>query len=426
LPAIFGTGAVPIAYLAGREIISSRAGLVASTLFALSPVLVWHSQDARAHSLAVLLSGVSFLFFVRALRQPGKSTLAAWAAFSALGLFTHYFVALLAGVEAAWLLLAFPVRRVRVAVAAVVLAAIPAGAIALAQKSQSVDASYALFAGPLSKRLVTVPAQLLVGEQPPLQLLTPFLAALLILPALWVLARGENTSERWGALIPGIVAGAGLALSVVGAVLGFDYLIPRNVLPFWVPVVLVVAIGFSASRAPRFVPLAGVALCLLWGSINVITADKPKFDREDWRGAADALGAARSARAIVVTPQTGQGPLQVYLPRTRRPKGGIRVREIDVVGLAPIVRKVGVTPTPPRPAAGPLPPPGFREVERRQARYYTIVRFEAPEPVKLDRPQVVKARLSNARPGVLLQSSADRSSTGSAATGSRYVSRSGR
>ena len=57
-----------------------RAGLIAAALVAVSPVLIWFSQDARAYALVFLLTALSFLFFARARRGGARRDLAWWAA----------------------------------------------------------------------------------------------------------------------------------------------------------------------------------------------------------------------------------------------------------------------------------------------------------------------------------------------------------
>ncbi len=102
LSALFGTATVPVAYLAGRELIGRRTGVAVAAIVAVNPILVWYSQDARAYALLVLLSTAALLFFLRARGGAGKD-LAWWAAFSALALATHYFAIFPIAIEAAWL-----------------------------------------------------------------------------------------------------------------------------------------------------------------------------------------------------------------------------------------------------------------------------------------------------------------------------------
>src|SRR5436305_5664075 len=80
LSALAGAGVIPVVYLAGRELASRRAGLLAALLAALSPFLIWYSQEARAYMLFTLLCGLSFVFFARSLRRGSSRDLAWWAA----------------------------------------------------------------------------------------------------------------------------------------------------------------------------------------------------------------------------------------------------------------------------------------------------------------------------------------------------------
>src|SRR4029077_10396948 len=66
------------------------------------------------------------------------------------------------------------------------------------------------------------------------------------------------------------------------------------------------------------------------------------YQRPDWAGLADALGAAAGPRAIVVSPANGSLALRYYRHglRTMGP-GGAGVREVDVVGVAGATRPSG-------------------------------------------------------------------------------------
>src|SRR3954452_187353 len=106
-----------------------RAGLVAALLVAVNPLLVWYSQEARAYSLFVLATALSFWLFARAHARPTMQRLVAWGLVSALALCTHYFAVFVVAAEAL-LLLAMrraPLRR-RLAGVGIVVAA--AGALA--------------------------------------------------------------------------------------------------------------------------------------------------------------------------------------------------------------------------------------------------------------------------------------------------------
>ncbi len=68
LPSVlFGIGAVALLFLLGRRLLGSRAGLIAALLMAVSPFHIHYSQEARAYSLMVLLTLLSWLALIRVL-----------------------------------------------------------------------------------------------------------------------------------------------------------------------------------------------------------------------------------------------------------------------------------------------------------------------------------------------------------------------
>ena len=101
LSALAGTGSIVVVYLGAVALpLPRRAGLIAAAMVAVSPVLIWFSQDARAYALVFLLTALSFLFFARARRSGARRDLAWWAVFSALAFATHYFAGFVVAPEA--------------------------------------------------------------------------------------------------------------------------------------------------------------------------------------------------------------------------------------------------------------------------------------------------------------------------------------
>ena len=73
LSALAGTASIAVVYLGAVALsLPRRAGLIAAAMVAVSPVLIWFSQDARAYALVFLLTALSFLYFARALRAPHR------------------------------------------------------------------------------------------------------------------------------------------------------------------------------------------------------------------------------------------------------------------------------------------------------------------------------------------------------------------
>src|SRR5205085_3907880 len=85
-----GTLVVPVVYLAARELVSRRVGIIAAALAAVSPPLVWFSQDARPYALFILAVALSVLFFARALNRRPRA-LGWWSVVAAVMVATHYF-----------------------------------------------------------------------------------------------------------------------------------------------------------------------------------------------------------------------------------------------------------------------------------------------------------------------------------------------
>ena len=134
LSALAGTASIGVVYLSALALpLPRRSGLIAAAIVAVSPVLIWFSQDARAYSLVFLLTAVSFLFFARARRSNARIDLSWWAVFSALAIATHYFAGFVVIAEAVLLVGARPRRGPALAIIAVAAAAALLAPIALRQ-----------------------------------------------------------------------------------------------------------------------------------------------------------------------------------------------------------------------------------------------------------------------------------------------------
>jgi uncharacterized membrane protein len=128
LSAAIGTATVPATYAAARQLVSPRSAFVAAALVAVSPFLVWYSQEARAYALLVLLGALSLVPLRRAVGPRAGRPVAAWAVAGSLALATHYFALFLVAAEAVWLLRRASERRT----AATAVAAVGVVAVALA------------------------------------------------------------------------------------------------------------------------------------------------------------------------------------------------------------------------------------------------------------------------------------------------------
>src|SRR5439155_24600068 len=110
-----------------------------------------------------------------------------------------------------------------------------------------------------------------------------------------------------------VIGVAAIAAPFALALIGPDYLIARNVLPAWLPLAVAVAAGLTVPGGSRAGPAAAALACAV-GLVGVIaTAADERYQRDDWRDAAKALGPVSRPRAIVVTPASGGIPLPYYV-----------------------------------------------------------------------------------------------------------------
>jgi mannosyltransferase len=354
-----------------------RVGLIAAAIVAVNPVLIWFSQDARAYALTVFLTALSFLFFAMALRRPGGRVLIGWAVASSLALASHYFAGFVVAPEAALLLWRPGARRqVAIACAGILVVIGLLLPIALEQK-QHAHAGW-IAEQPLSERLERAGAKLVgsdngdehgARETDRIPLLVP--AALAIIALALLLLAGPG--ERRGFGIAGIVAAAGVAAPLLLGALGSDYFDGRNMLPVFVPLIVVIAAGFGVQRAGAAGLALAAAYCLCSLVFTIEIDRQPRLQREDLRNAAEQIGPPRPGLAVVTVKYSANQPLAYYLGAAPATGTLPPLREIDLVGSESATE-----------SAGRLLPPQFRRVESKPVSYnFTLTRYRSPRPVSV-------------------------------------------
>jgi mannosyltransferase len=397
LSAVLGVATLPVLYALGRFLISERAGIAAAALAAFNPLLVWYSEEARSYSLLILLAAITALLAARAIVKGSDP--ARWAVAAAAAVATHYFAVFFVVPQAIWLLLRSPERRRALAGVSAV------GAVGAALVPLAIHQSHnrgARFIGnvDLGERLVQVPKQFLVGYDLPAEVPLTVAAALLAVLALVLLATRADPRARRAAASAAWLIAAIVALPLLVAVAGADYFISRNVIAAWIPLAIVLAAGLAAPRVRRLGPVVAAALSGVFLAATIAVDANPEFQRDDWRGAARALGPATVPRALVVTPLNGLVPLSLYTPHLERFRGaGAPVREVDLLAVAE--RRPGQTPRPPRPPTPPIP--GFRLVTRLDRPTFTLIRLRGPVPAAFSLARLTGLRLSPRSADVLIQ-----------------------
>lgn len=108
---LWGTASVALIYFLGRRMFDKTAGFLAAALLAFVPSQIYFSQEVRSYILASLMVLLTTLAFQRAL---DVKTRAAWALYGgtlAVGMYSHYYVAVVGVLHGAWLLLMCLAKR---------------------------------------------------------------------------------------------------------------------------------------------------------------------------------------------------------------------------------------------------------------------------------------------------------------------------
>lgn len=108
---LVGVATIPLTYLLGLRTVGRGPGLAAAALVAVSPLMIFYSDEARAYALEAFLVLCSTLALISALRT---STWWRWGLYSvliALAMYTHYTAVFVLAVQTGWALIAWKDRR---------------------------------------------------------------------------------------------------------------------------------------------------------------------------------------------------------------------------------------------------------------------------------------------------------------------------
>jgi hypothetical protein len=296
--ALFGIALVPVAYAIGRRLAGERAATALAALVAVHPLLVYYSQEARGYAAVALACAVGFLYFLATLK--GEAGGVRWALASAVALGCHYFAIFPIAIEAAILL-----RRRGRAVVPALAGVAAAGAALLPLLIEQLEGEHAdnVTAGVgLAERAKGVATSWLVGERGAAIDGLEWPAGALILAGVGVAAWRRERA----AILPAVVAGGALALILLAAVAGADYVNNRNTIAVLAIALAVPALGFARAR------WLGVAACVVLLAATIGAQVDEDHHRENWRDVAGALELEQDA--IVVVPAYNEIALRWYAP----------------------------------------------------------------------------------------------------------------
>jgi hypothetical protein len=202
-------------------------------------------------------------------------------------------------------------------------------------------------------------------------------------------------AER-GALLAFAIAAVAILAPVLLAVLGADYLAPRNLVAAMIPLsalIAVLVLAPSTTRAGSAIAAAGaVVIVLAFAALSIDVDLSPRLQRGDWRGVAKALGPGGPRRAVT-TVELGAAPLEYYIPGLRNLHTGrtVLVNEIDETGYAPL-----------RASAGTPPAPGFHLAAHLNVNGLVVYRFRSPVARAVSEATLRRHVITLAHPEVLV------------------------
>ncbi|MCX6689329.1 MAG: glycosyltransferase family 39 protein [Methanoregula sp.] len=91
IPALLGVLTIPLVYLIGKEFIDRNVGIIAAAAFAVSPFLIYYSQEARAYSMMLFFVAAAMVFYLKALKTNDLTNWALFGVFSALAFWAHFY-----------------------------------------------------------------------------------------------------------------------------------------------------------------------------------------------------------------------------------------------------------------------------------------------------------------------------------------------
>jgi mannosyltransferase len=298
LSVIFGVASVVPVYFIARRLAGWLAGGLAAGIFVLIPYVIHYSQEARGYSLAMLVAGSLTWLLLIGVERRSIWPWAAYGLIAALGLYVHFFVALLLAAHGLWVLASRslpPWRSTLAALVPIVVAAAPIPFI-IAQFGGGHG-----WIGGLTIEHVVRNLTALTGS-------AFLLLAVGLLSAIAVTAR-RTDPFTWLLLAAAFtpIAGA-IAISVVKPMLVARYLVVS--LP---AIAALTAVGLMSLRPSlaRYIALAGLAVALII-AVPAAYADRRQMD---WRAATRWIARDGLTSDRIIAPRA-LAPITYYLERS--------------------------------------------------------------------------------------------------------------
>ena len=329
LSAMFGIASIPLIYLVGSTLVSRKVGLIASLLSSVSLFHITYSQEARPYILVLLLTLLSFLFFIRILKHGGKLNCAGYLIASVLLVYTHVYGLLTIAVQLFVILLfwtRYKPHRLKLLVCglAMVVAMVPL--VLLMRRVTMSVIEHGFWVSEPSLTSIYNTLGTFAGYET--LLLLAFFCLVVIAPfsirktgGTWAMKQPiESLSGmRWEATIGSIeeitLLVAWLALPITASFVLSKITTPTYVIKYFIgsspALYLLVAMGISNLKVRRLAyPVLLVVALLTMPHLVDYYANEQK---EQWRDAAAFVGSNTDERDVLVfCASYAQGPFDYY------------------------------------------------------------------------------------------------------------------
>lgn len=310
-----GGAAIPLTYLLGLRTVGRTAALVAATLTALSPFMIFYSAEARGYQLTIVLVLLSTLALLAGTESGRTRWWLAYAACSCAAVYTHYTTVFPLSAQLLWLLWAHPERR-RAALLAncgAVGAFLPWMSGLIADfRSPTTDIVNALGVLSLHSARVTVEhwsiGYPLVFPNTPLRVLPGYVGLALLALALAVSAAGVARRIREHTVVPltrldkrlalaALVVGPPAGMALASAV-GTNLVSVRHLAASWPAFALLLSALVTAT--PQKLRIAAVSLIIASFAVGGARMLEPRFQRPEYEGAAAFIDRTASSGDVVI------------------------------------------------------------------------------------------------------------------------------
>ncbi|MEO8483434.1 MAG: glycosyltransferase family 39 protein [Acidobacteriota bacterium] len=318
LSVLFSVGLIGAAYAVASRLRSTRVGLIAAVLLAVSVFQIEFAQEARMYALLALLSTLSVAAFIRLLDSASPRGFIVYVVVTALMVYTHAYAAfVLAGQAGSLAWIAARERHQATTIATRWVLAMTCVLVAFLPW-------LAIFTWQFS----SVQRAFWIPEPAWSSAWSPFLAYAGSKPLLWCLGplAGLGLIAMWRARRPGAVVSRPITIVLpwLLAPIALPFLLSRVSSPIFLEKYTIAAsvpFALLAAEGLALVPLAALRAVILAGVVIVSTTPlRAYYDtirKDNWRAAVPAIEQqARPDDLLVFYPYFHQIPFDFYRQRS--------------------------------------------------------------------------------------------------------------